>query len=73
MNSMKTTLLMICLLAGTQLFAQTDIEEKVVHFTPGSSSAKIEGSIQGYQIIDYLLTAKKGQAMTVNMHTTHQC
>ncbi len=68
---MKNTFLLICMFSVSQLFAQADIEEKVIHFTPGSSSAKIEGSIQGYQIIDYLLTAKKGQAMTVNMHTNH--
>ena len=71
MNSMKTTLMMICLLAGTQAFAQRDIEEEIVHFKPGTSSAMIEGSITGYQIIDYLLTAKMGQVMTIDMETKH--
>lgn len=71
MNSMKTTLLMICLLAVTHAFAQTDIEEKIVHFKPGTSSAMIEGSITGYETIDYLLTAQMGQLMTIHMETRH--
>ena len=71
MNSMKTTLLMIFFFVGTHTFAQTDIEEKVIHFQPGTSSATIEGLITGYQIIDYLLTAQMGQVMRVDMETKH--
>ena len=51
------------------LFAQNDIQTERVKFEPGATSTIIESTIQGYQIIDYVLNAKKGQYMNVSMAT----
>lgn len=50
-------------------FAQSDIQTERVKFKPGATSATIESSIKGYQIVDYVLNAKKGQYMNVSMAT----
>ena len=50
-------------------FAQSDIQTERVKFKPGATSATIESSIKGYQIIDYVLNAKEGQYMNVSMAT----
>ncbi|HEY9657283.1 MAG TPA: hypothetical protein V6C65_02380 [Allocoleopsis sp.] len=49
--------------------AQTPISTQRVQFAPGATSATIEGSITGYEIIDYLVSATAGQAMNVSMAT----
>lgn len=49
--------------------AQTQIHSQRVQFTPGATSATIQGSIRGYEIIDYLVSARAGQAMNVSMAT----
>jgi hypothetical protein len=46
-----------------------DVREVPVHFKPGTSSATIKGSVTGYAAIDYVLGAKAGQTMTVEMQT----
>ena len=51
------------------LSAQTGIEEKQVFFDKGKTSATISEKISGDQTIDYVLGAKKGQTMTVNLKT----
>ena len=50
-------------------FAQSDIQTERIKFEPGATSATIESSIKGYQIIDYVLNAKEGQYMNVSMAT----
>jgi len=50
-------------------FAQEEIKTERVQFDLGATSAIIESSIKGYQIIDYVLNAKKGQYMNVSMAT----
>lgn len=47
----------------------SDIQTEKVRFADGESQATVEGSIRGYQIIDYLLGANAGQTMTVDMAT----
>ncbi len=49
--------------------AQSDISTQLVHFKTGASSAVVEGSITGPEIIDYVLGAGKGQYMNVSMVT----
>lgn len=44
-------------------------ESRPVHFAKGTSSASLEGSIRGDQIIDYKLQARAGQTMTVGLKT----
>ncbi|MDZ7888721.1 MAG: hypothetical protein U5M72_05515 [Pseudomonas sp.] len=52
-------------------FAADGIQTQAVHFTKGSSSATIQGSIKGEQTIDYSLRAKAGQTMSVRLVTKH--
>lgn len=51
--------------------AQTDIRTERVRFEKGANSAVVEGSITGYETVDYVLGAKKGQYMNVNMATNN--
>lgn len=46
-----------------------DIRTERVQFAKGASSAVIESSITGYETVDYLVRASKGQAMNVSMAT----
>ncbi len=55
----------VCTARGA--FAVSDIRTERVRFKPGASSAVIEASITGYEIVDYVLGARKGQYMNVSM------
>jgi hypothetical protein len=46
-----------------------DIRTERVQFHKGASSATVEGSIKGYEGVDYVLGAKAGQSMNVSMAT----
>ena len=56
--------------SGTGLLAQ-DIRTERVSFQRGASSATVEGSIRGYETVDYLLNVSNGQYMNVSMATQH--
>jgi hypothetical protein len=45
------------------------IRDERIQFEPGATSAVVEDSIQGYEIVDYLLGAQAGQYMNVSMAT----
>jgi len=49
--------------------ARNDIRTERVQFKPGTSSATIQGKIKGYETVDYVLEASKGQHMNVSMGT----
>jgi len=49
--------------------ARDGIRTEQVHFKPGASSATIKGKIKGYEGVDYVLEASKGQQMNVSMAT----
>jgi hypothetical protein len=51
--------------------AQNDIRTERVQFKPGTSSATIKGKIKGYETVDYVLEASKGQHMNVSMATNN--
>lgn len=53
-------------ISGTKCLGQ-DIRTERVAFSPGSSSATIEGSISGRETVDYLLNVREGQNMNVSM------
>lgn len=53
------------------VLAQSNIRTQRVQFQPGATRATIKGSIKGYQIVDYVLNAQKGQAMNVSMATNN--
>lgn len=55
---------------GTPNLAQAqDIRTERVHFAAGATGTTIEGSITGYEIVDYKLGARAGQTMRVEMTT----
>jgi hypothetical protein len=56
-------------LIASNIFAQDEIKTETVKFKPGTTSATIEGSIKGYETIDYILNVKEGQYMNVSMAT----
>ncbi len=56
-------------LASPAAIAQSDIRTEQVRFKAGSNSAVVEGKITGYETIDYVLEATKGQHMNVGMAT----
>ncbi|HAC63436.1 MAG TPA: hypothetical protein DCF68_07820, partial [Cyanothece sp. UBA12306] len=43
------------------VWGQRDIRTEQVQFKRGTSGTVIEGSITGYEIVDYVLNARKGQ------------
>lgn len=59
------------LLATPLALAADGIRSERVQFKKGSNSAVIEGSIKGYQVVDYLLGARAGQHMNVSLATKH--
>ena len=59
------------LLSATASFAADDIRTERVHFKKGAHSAVVEASIKGYETIDYVLSASKGQYMNVSLATKH--
>ena len=61
-------LVLTTLLAATvAAAAQDEVRVERVHFAKGANSAVIEGSITGYETVDYTLGARKGQYMNVSM------
>lgn len=46
-----------------------EIQTERIQFEPGTTGTAIQGSITGYEIVDYKLGARAGQAMTVTMAT----
>ena len=57
------------LLATRPATADRDIRTEQVHFKRGASSTLIEASIRGYEIVDYVLRASRGQYMNAGMAT----
>ena len=57
--------------SATVAAAQEVRAERVerVRFTRGASSATVRGRIQGYRMVDYLVSARAGQRMTVRLQT----
>ncbi len=58
-------------LASPTVLAQSNIRTQRVQFEPDAISARIQGSVKGYQIVDYVLNAKQGQYMNVSMSTNN--
>jgi hypothetical protein len=47
-------------LAATVALAQSNIQTKRVQFKRGATSAVVEGSIKGDQVVDYVVGARQG-------------
>lgn len=53
----------------TPALGQAEIQKQRVQFERGDSSAIVESSITGYEIVDYVLGASEGQYMNISMAT----
>lgn len=65
------TVLAGLLLIACASHAADDIVTRPVRFAKGASAATIQGALKGRQTIDYVLRAKSGQAMKVELQTPH--
>jgi hypothetical protein len=71
-NLRNTLFFALCafLLSAMAADAQAgDVHSERVHFKKGASEAQIEGHLQGYETLDYVLGARAGQEMVVTLHT----
>lgn len=59
---------LITFLTGSA-YAQDDVRTVPVHFKAGANSATVKGKVAGYDTVDYVLEAGKGQHMSVSMST----
>lgn len=74
MNCIRYFILLLpcfLLLTAPMVFAADDIRTERVHFKKGANSAVVEGSIKGYETVDYVLGARAGQHMNVSLATKH--
>ena len=53
----------------TPAWGQGDIRTERIQFKQGASSTVVQGSIAGYETVDYVLNAREGQYMNVSMAT----
>jgi hypothetical protein len=65
----RYVLMMLLATAAIGPLSAGDIRTERVHFKTGATSAVVEGSIKGYESVDYVLGARKGQYMNVSMAT----
>jgi len=54
---------------GQSAWAADRIRTQRVQFAKGANSATVDGTIKGYQTVDYVLHASQGQSMNVSMAT----
>lgn len=47
-----------------------EIRTERVSFAKGASSATVKGSVKGYNVVDYVVSAQKGQTMSVSLTTS---
>ena len=66
---LAAALLAVLPLMPVAAFAADEIRSERVTIAQGANAATVEASITGYQIVDYLLSATKGQYMNVSMAT----
>ena len=60
---------LVWLVAALPVLAADGIREEAVHFKAGTSGTTLKGRLHGDQDVDYVLGAKAGQRMTVDLHT----
>lgn len=51
--------------------AAGDIHTERIQFAKGASSATVQGRIKGYETVDYLVGARKGQVARISLATRH--
>lgn len=63
----KKVILFAILLLGSFAVSVSAQSKVQVRFAKGASSATIKGTVSGYKYIDYIVRAKSGQTMSVNL------
>jgi len=58
-------------LSAAEGWTDERVRQLRVEFQPGTSSATVEGTITGYEVVDYLVGARAGQTMAVALTTGH--
>lgn len=53
----------------TPTLAQTTVRNERVQFPRGATSTSVRGTIRGYQVVDYVVGARAGQALAVSLRT----
>jgi len=69
--SVSLVIAWMLLLMCPSSFAAQPIEVQRINFAAGASSAIVKGSIKGYRIVDYRLSASAGQTMSVKLKTSN--
>ena len=49
--------------------AQTTVRNERVQVPRGATSTSVRGTIRGYQVVDYVVGARAGQALAVSLRT----
>ncbi len=65
MSLIFRTLLATLVISATASAA--DVRTERVQFHKGANSATVQGTIKGYETVDYVLGARKGQSMNVSL------
>jgi len=63
--------LVALIFSSVRLGAQSDVQTQSVVFAAGQSKASMAGTLRGRQTIDYMLTAKAGQQVRIDLETKH--
>lgn len=68
MNTLLRNMILLSALVGVDGALAADKITKVpVHFAKGASSATLKGSFKGYDSVEYTVSARAGQAMSVRV------
>ena len=59
----------ICLLLASSLSLADESRTETLHFAKGATGTSVTSSIQGYESVNYKVTAKAGQHMVVKLST----
>jgi hypothetical protein len=65
MQTVFTPLLLSLLFASPHAAAGTPIQQQAIQFKPGAASTTLKGTLKGDQTIDYQLSVRAGQTLTV--------
>lgn len=60
------------IMATIPAVAQSPVRSERVQFPRGTASTTVRGTVRGYDVIDYVVGARAGQAMTVSLQTTNK-
>jgi hypothetical protein len=58
-------------LAAAPVLSKDNTRTERIQFDKGASSAVVEGRIKGYRSVDYLISARRGQAASISLATQH--